>query len=86
MSTLKDVLCLLAIFVAFGIAGRLDYEDAVMLEEVQQAPAHTGCSPVATSAVSEPPVPPTDRSVDPQPIAAPPGLQESTPRCAVRVL
>ena len=86
MSTLKDVLCLLAIFVAFGIAGRLDYEDAVMLEEVQQAPAHTDCSPAATPAMREPPPQPTDRRVDPQSIAAPPGLPESTPRCAVRVL
>ena len=86
MSTLKDVLCLLAIFVAFGIAGRLDYEDAVMLEEVQQAPAPTGCPPVATPAISEPPAPPTDRRVDPQSIAAPPGLRESTQHCAVRVL
>jgi hypothetical protein len=27
MTTFKDVLCLLAIFVAYGIVGRLDYED-----------------------------------------------------------
>lgn len=86
MSTLKEVLCLLAIFVAFGIAGRLDYEDAVMLEEVQQAPAHADCSPTATPAISEPQAQPTTRPADPQSIAMPPDLQESTPRCAVRVL
>ena len=86
MSTLKDVLCLLAIFVAFGIAGRLDCEDAVMLEEVQQAPAHADCPPVATPAINEPPTQPTTRPANPQSIAAPAGLQESTPRCAVRVL
>ena len=39
MSTLKDVLCLLAILVAYGIAGRMDYDDAAMLEEAQQAAA-----------------------------------------------
>lgn len=86
MSTLKDVLCLLAIFVAFGIAGRLDYEDAVMLEDVQQAPAHAGCSPAATPAINEPPAQPTTQPADPQSIAAPPGLRESTTHCAVRVL
>ena len=31
----KDVLCLMAIFVAYGIVGRLDYEDAVGLEQIQ---------------------------------------------------
>ena len=36
MSTIKDVLCLLAIFVAYGITGRLDYEDAVRLEQTLQ--------------------------------------------------
>lgn len=86
MSTLKDVLCLLAIFVAFGIAGRLDYEDAVTLEEVQQAPAHADCSPTATPAISEPPTRPTTPPADPQSIVAPPGLQESTTRCTVHVL
>lgn len=43
MSTLKDVLCLLAILVAYGIAGRTDYDDAVMHEEAQQAAAPAGC-------------------------------------------
>ena len=86
MSTLKDVLCLLAIFGAFGIAGRLDYEDAVMLEEVQQTPVHTDCSPAATPAISEPPAQPTTQPADPQSIAAPAGLRESAPRCPVRVL
>jgi hypothetical protein len=41
MSTFKDVLCLLAIFVLYGIAGRLDYEDAVELEQIRQE-RHTG--------------------------------------------
>ncbi len=34
MSTFKDLLRLLAIFVAYGIAGRMDYEDAVALEQI----------------------------------------------------
>lgn len=36
MSTAKSFLCLLAIVVAYGIAGHLDYEDAVMLEEIER--------------------------------------------------
>lgn len=46
MSTLKDALCLLAIFFAYGITGHMDYEDAVMLEETKQTPrrsASTDC-------------------------------------------
>ena len=52
MSTAKSFLCLLAIVVAYGIAGHLDYEDAVMLEEIERqslvvvaddcAPSETG--------------------------------------------
>jgi len=37
MSPFKSVLCLLAILVAYGIAGRMDYDDAVMLEQARQA-------------------------------------------------
>jgi hypothetical protein len=40
MTTFKDVLCLLAIFVAYGIVGRLDYEDAVGLEQIRQERLH----------------------------------------------
>lgn len=36
MSTVKSILCLLAVVAAYGIAGRLDYEDAVMLEEIER--------------------------------------------------
>ncbi len=43
MSTFKDVLCLLAIFVLYGIAGRLDYEDAVGLEQIRQERLHAAC-------------------------------------------
>lgn len=34
MITLKDILCLLVILVAYMIAGRMDYEDAVVLEQI----------------------------------------------------
>jgi hypothetical protein len=34
MITLKDILCLLAILVAYGIVGRMDYEDAIALEQI----------------------------------------------------
>jgi hypothetical protein len=36
MPTAKSFLCLMAIVVAYGIAGHLDYEDAVMLEEIDR--------------------------------------------------
>lgn len=54
MSTLKDALCLLAIFFAYGITGHMDYEDAVMLEEAQrhqQPSTSTAC----WSAITSPP-------------------------------
>ena len=34
MTTFKDLLCLLMIFVAYGVTGHMDYEDAVALEQV----------------------------------------------------
>jgi len=43
MSTVKDVLCLLAIFILYGIAGRFDYEDAVGLEQIRQERLHAAC-------------------------------------------
>ena len=43
MSTFKDVLCLLAIFVLYSIAGRLDYEDAVGLEQIRQERLRASC-------------------------------------------
>ena len=38
MSTVKSILCLLVVLAAYGIAGHLDYEDAVMLEEILAKP------------------------------------------------
>ncbi len=34
MTTFKDILCLLLIFVAYGITGCMDYEDAIALEQI----------------------------------------------------
>ena len=36
MSHLKDSLCLLLVVIGYGIAGRMDYDDAVMLDEAQR--------------------------------------------------
>ena len=36
MSTVKSILCLLVVMTAYGIAGHLDYEDALMLEEIER--------------------------------------------------
>ena len=43
MTTFKDVLYLLAIFVAYGIVGSLDYEDAVRLEQIIKERHHADC-------------------------------------------
>lgn len=50
MTSWKDVLCLLAIFVAYGLAGRLDYPDAVAMEETMRDDLLLPCSapPCAT--------------------------------------
>ena len=53
MTTFKDVLCLMAIFIAYGIVGRLDYEDAVRLEQITAGTA--ACRmPDTTPPVREP--------------------------------
>jgi hypothetical protein len=77
MSTLKDVLCLLAILVAYGIAGRMDYDDAVMHEKAQQASAAADCSAGITLSVNKPEVQTSGLAFNPQAdgadIAAPVG-------------
>jgi hypothetical protein len=63
MSTLKDALCLLAILIVYGIAGHMDYEDAVAAQEIQQAslhPDHPEC-PTAAPSVDPERSPPTER-------------------------
>lgn len=44
MSTLKDTLYLLAILVAYGIAGRMDHDEAALLDDVQQETAPADCA------------------------------------------
>lgn len=36
MLAFKESLCLLAIAIAYGITGRMDYEDALLMEQVRQ--------------------------------------------------
>ena len=43
MTTIKDALCLLSIFIAYGVTGRLDYEDAVQLEQIRQDRRNADC-------------------------------------------
>ena len=55
MSTIMDFLCLLLVVIGYGIAGRMDYDDAMLLDEAQRLPAHavdTGCA-AAIPAASE---------------------------------
>ena len=47
MITVKDGLCLLAIFVAYGLVGRLDYDEALRLEKLRQERARADCLPDA---------------------------------------
>ena len=35
MLTFKEALCLLAILIAYGITGRMEYEDALLMEQVR---------------------------------------------------
>ena len=39
MSTIKDFLCLLLVVICYGIAGRMDYDDALLLDEAKRHPA-----------------------------------------------
>lgn len=43
MSTIKSILSLLAILCAYGVVGRMDYDDAVMMENAQKQTVHTDC-------------------------------------------
>ena len=55
MTTIKDFLCLLLVVIGYGIAGRMDYDDALLLDEAQRHQVHAGdlgCA-AAIPAVSE---------------------------------
>ena len=83
MTTFKDVRCLLAIFVAYGIVGRLDYEDAVRLEQIRRERLHADCltaTPAdrgALARINDLPFDPSIRRTD---AAAPDNRQSCTPR------
>ena len=64
MTVLKDVLYLLAIFIAYGIVGRLDYEDVVRLEQITRERQHAECL-TAMPPVREPAKPISNPSSDP---------------------
>ncbi|MCU7370017.1 hypothetical protein PEC18_03815 [Paucibacter sp. O1-1] len=53
MTHWKDALCLLAIFVAYGLAGHMDYQDAVAMEEAMREDTSQLCS-MSTGATAEP--------------------------------
>ena len=36
MTTANEALCLLSIFIAYGVTGRLDYEDAIQLVRISR--------------------------------------------------
>ena len=84
MSTLKGVLCLLAILVAYGVAGRMDYDDAAMLEEAQQAAALADCPTAKPLAVHDPEVQTDDLGFDPRTDNADAATPEGDVPCASR--
>lgn len=43
MSTIKTILCVLAIVAVYGVVGRMDYDDAVMMESAYKETAQTSC-------------------------------------------
>jgi hypothetical protein len=43
MSTIRTILSVLAIVGGYGLVGRMDYEDAVMMENAHREPAQTDC-------------------------------------------
>lgn len=43
MSTIKTILSVLAIVAAYGVVGRMDYDDAVMMESAYKEVAQTDC-------------------------------------------
>lgn len=58
MTTWKDVLCLLAIFVAYGLAGHLDYQDAVAMEAAMREDLPPRCqAPTGARAARQEPSP-----------------------------
>jgi hypothetical protein len=81
MITLKDGLFLLAIFVAYGLVGRLDYEDAIRLDQIRQERARAECPPEAMPTQHETEAPRNAALRDP-PGPADAGPTNDSVRCA----
>jgi hypothetical protein len=86
MTIFKVVLRLLAIFVAYGVVGRLDYEDALRLEQIRQERRDADCLTGSTPVVREPLVQSGDPTFDPRPRGAAAGLPKHERPCAPRTL
>lgn len=86
MTTFKDVLCLLAIFIAYGIAGRMDYDDALRLEQIRQQRRYADCLTASTPVVRDPVAQINDLSIDPSARHTQNDLPENGQPCARRVL
>lgn len=54
MSTIKAALAVLAFLCIYGIVGRMDYDDAVMLENAQRQFVHMDCPAGPISPTSQP--------------------------------
>lgn len=57
MSQWKDIFCLLAILAAYGLAGHLDYEDAVVMEQALRDDVQAPCAAPPSAATDEAPPP-----------------------------
>lgn len=86
MTSFKNVLCLLVIFIAYGIVGRLDYEDAVQLEQIRQKRRHADCLAASTPSARAPLAQISDLPFDPRARRANGELPEDGHPCALRVL
>jgi hypothetical protein len=85
MSTLKDTLCLLTILVAYGIAGRMDYDDAVLQEDVQRAVVLADCAADETRTTVGAQTPANDLRFDPRDAGADANTSNDVP-CTSPVL
>lgn len=86
MTSFKNVLCLLAIFIAYGIVGRLDYEDAVQLEQIRQQRRYADCLTASTPVARAPLAQINDLPFDPLPRHAAGRSPNDGQPCASRVL
>jgi hypothetical protein len=86
MSTLKDTLCLVAILIAYGMAGRMDYDDAVMQNEARQAAVLADCPTSRTLTSIDPPAQAQNLPFDPQDDGTDANAPEGDVPCASHML